>query len=125
MVLILSAFFAFGIQSASAQTYVDTPTAKTKILDKIKDLSNVMDNARQNSGLAQDYYDAKTKLDYYTALMIAIKRKATIEEALDKTPVMLALPAALANQADMVSTNPNDRIIKSAIVEEARILLQL
>ena len=125
MVLILSAFFAFGIQSASAQTYVDAQTARLKISDKIKDLSNTMDNIRQNSGVGQTYYDAKTRFDYYNALAIALKRQNTVEDALDKTPVLLALSAAAADQADMVSANPNDRIVKSAIVDEAKALLQL
>ena len=125
MVLILSAFFAFGIQSASAQAYVDAQTAKTRIFDKIKDLSNTMDNARQNSGVAQDYYDAKTRFDYYNALVLALKRQNTVDEALEKTTVILALSPAVANQADLVSTNPNDKTVKSAIVDEAKALLQL
>ena len=125
MVLILSAFFAFGIQSASAQSYVDAQTAKTKIFDKIKDLSNTMDNVRQNSGVAQAYYDAKTRFDYYNALVLALKHQNTVEEALEKTPVVLALSPSVADQADMASTNPNDRIVKSAIVDEAKVLLQL
>jgi hypothetical protein len=126
LMLILSAFFAFGIQSASAQ-YVDAQTAKTRILDKITQISTELETIKQTAGI-QAYYDLDAKHSYYNAMLLGLKKSLTVEEILEQTVIPVANVASATGIADDATAYANTSTTKQAALalrEEATQLLKI
>jgi hypothetical protein len=126
LMLILSAFFAFGIQSASAQ-YVDEQTAKTKVLDKITQLSTEMETIKQTAGI-QAYYDLEAKQAYYNALLYSFKKHLSVSDALEQTTIPVANVASATGIVDDATAYANVSAVKQASMalrEEAEQLLKI
>jgi hypothetical protein len=112
MVLILSAFFAFGIQSASAQ-YVDVQVAKNKVLNKINTLSKEMETAKDVGGV-DFYYELLTKQQYYSNLMFSFKKQLSVEDALEQTTVEIVIPGTGSDSFTQTTTAPNPTAVANA-----------
>lgn len=121
--LILSAFFAFGIQSASAQ-YVDAATAKGLVIGKINDISKEMETAKDVGGL-NFYYELTAKQEYYNRIMIAFKHQKTVAEALDQVQIVADSVSDSAEQPTALTAVLNDKQFNLSLREEAEQLLKI
>ncbi len=122
LVVILVSFFAFGIQSASAQ-YVDVTVAKGLVIGKINDISKEMETAKDVGG-ENLYYQLATKYGYYNQIMIAFKHQKTVAEALDETQIASSSADTPVDVPTALLAVLDDKQFNLSLREEAEQLLK-
>ncbi|MEY4902212.1 MAG: hypothetical protein RLZZ292_27 [Bacteroidota bacterium] len=117
------AFFVllgFGFQNLTAQTFVDGKVAATRLQNSLLDLEGKMATHRQNN-LEQPYYEEKSRHQYYSGVLLALKQKNIVVEAIQMGELVLPNQDRDAGSTNRVAVNA----AKSQYVQELTTLLSL